>query len=53
MYCILFSAKLFGGELPECTVIRYRVFVSSYLRVELGGVESVSTQILLLIVSEL
>ena len=36
----VFGVELFGVELPACTVVRCRVFVQSYLRVELVGVES-------------
>ena len=45
VYCTVFSVELFGVEVPMCTVIRRRTFVSifDYFRVEL--VESVSTRL--------
>ena len=36
----VFRVELFGVELPACTVVRCRVFVKSYPRGELVGVES-------------
>ena len=36
----VFGVELFGVELPACTVVRFRVFLYSYLRVELLGAES-------------
>ena len=42
---VQFKFTVFGVELPACTVVRCRVFVSSYLRVELVGVESDHHQI--------
>ena len=36
----VFRVELFDVELPACTVVRCRVFVQSYPRVELVGVES-------------
>ena len=42
-----FSVESFGVEVPACTELRCRLFVLIYLRVELGGVESLFSHVCL------